>query len=510
MKCENLMMSKIENSPFAPICNELAAAFDAASTTGKIEETRELLEKAKSILNNHDKPEYAPLFYSVGTSTTILRDDLLRKSTAENPYTDSEVIKTHSLALWYFRHAEELLRQIEENEENCPYLTGIRMILYVNLGNALDFCGRKCSAMDYYCKATELHPFGMALGNIARALEHYASLEGDGGHRAVLFREAYRYYLEAERANDAYTYEEAKQGFAERRQHMEKYFGKENLSVQSELIPVEIESEAEFAYREWCLENRLFLNTLNDLPVPNEAFMLDVLQITSITTEIAQYNPPFVFEMFNQIKEEYIYARYLLFEVINPDGEVHFADKETHLEDILNYSSYSIRLEKLKTAYRTLFSIFDRTAFLLNSYLVLGIAEKKVNFDSIWDRLREKEGKNIALLALHWIHRDFKERFGDADTPHTKLIKDLRNALEHKFVSVHMFSVEKEVEIGKDYIYRISEENLIRYSMDLLKLVREAIIELTIAIRIEEGWRNTDQKKVLHMSMTEYLDEYKI
>lgn len=93
MKCENLMMSKIENSPFAPICNELAAAFDAASTTGKIEETRELLEKAKSILNNHDKPEYAPLFYSVGTSTTILRDDLLRKSTAENPYTDRILIR---------------------------------------------------------------------------------------------------------------------------------------------------------------------------------------------------------------------------------------------------------------------------------------------------------------------------------------------------------------------------------------------------------------------------------
>ena len=196
--------------------------------------------------------------------------------------------------------------------------------------------------------------------------------------------------------------------------------------------------------------------------------------------------------------------------MIKPHGEVHFADKETHLEDILNYSNYSIRLEKLKTAYRTLFSIFDRIAFLLNSYLMLGIAEKKVNFDSIWDRLREKEGKNTALSALHWIHRDYKERFGDADTPHTIIIKDLRNALEHKFVSVHMFSVEKEVEIGKDYLYRISEENLIRYSMDLLKLVREAIIELTIAIRIEEAQRNTDPKNVLHMSMTEYLDEYKI
>lgn len=65
----------------------------------------------------------------------------------------------------------------------------------------------------------------------------------------------------------------------------------------------------------------------------------------------------------------------------------------------------------------------------------------------------------------------------------------LRNALEHKFVSVHMFSTENEVKIGKDYIYRISEDNLIECTMDLLQLIREAVIELTIAIRIEEKQR---------------------
>lgn len=500
----------MKNSPFASICNELAAEFDTADITRDINKTQELLEKAKNILNDNDTPEYAPLFYSVGTSTTILRDDLLRKSTAENPYTDDEIIKTHSQALWYFRHAEELLNQIEVNKENYPYVTGIRMILYVNLGNALDFCGRKCSAMGYYSKATELHPFGMALGNIGNALEHYASLEGDEGHCAVLFRTAYKYYLEAERANDSYTYEEAKRGFSGRRKAMESHFGKENLKIQSELIPVEMESEMEGAYRKWCLANHLFLNTLNDLPELNEAFMQDILQITSITTAIEQENPPFVFEMFNQIKEEYIYARYLLYEVVNPSGKVHFADKETHLEDTLNYSSYSIRIEKLKTAYRTLYSIFDRIAFLLNAYLELGIVEQKVNFDSIWSRLKEKEAKNIALSALHWIDRDFKEKFGNAGAPHTKKIKMLRNALEHKFVSVHMFSTENEVKIGKDYIYRISEENLIECTMDLLQLIREAVIELTIAIRIEEKQRNPSEKKALQMSMMEYLDEFKI
>ena len=238
--------------------------------------------------------------------------------------------------------------------------------------------------------------------------------------------------------------------------------------------------------------------------------MQDILQITSITTTIEQEDPPFVFEMFNQIKEEYIYARYLLYEVINPIGKVHLADKETHLEDTLNYSSYSIRIEKLKTAYRTLYSIFDRIAFFLNAYLKLGVVEQKVNFDSIWSRLKEKEAKNIALSALHWIDRDFKEKFGNAGAPHTKEIKMLRNALEHKFVSVHMFSIENEVKIGKDYIYRISEESLIECTMDLLQLIREAVIELTIAIRIEEKQRNPSEKKVLQMSMMEYLDEFKI
>ena len=46
--------------------------------------------------------------------------------------------------------------------------------------------------------------------------------------------------------------------------------------------------------------------------------------------------------------------------------------------------------------------------------------------------------------------------------------------------------------------------------MYLLQLIREAVIELTIAIRIEEKQRNPSEKKVLQMSMMEYLDEFKI
>ena len=497
-------------SPFAPICNELAAKFDKADIDHDVNRTRALIDEAKTILSDHDEPAYAPLFYSVGTSTTIIRDAILKsKPSNDNPYTDSEVIKKHSEAIWYFRHAEDLVNQIEEAEDTKSHITGFKMILYVNLGNALDFCGRKCSAIDYYCKAIKVHPFGMALGNIGRCLERYADLEGDVGHRAVLFKTAYKYYLEAEQSADVYTYQEARDGFHRHREAMELRFGKDVLESPTIYDPVGTGSVEEKSYRYWCLENHLFLNTLNDLLENNPSFMTDPLHITSITTGIEQVQPPFVFEMFDQVKEEFIYARHLLYEVTHGDYEVHYADRETHLDDILNYSTYSIRLEKLKTAFRTIYSLLDRIAFLLNSYLGLGIGEKQVGFDRIWDALADKEGQNIAIGALHWINRDFKDKFGEADTPHTKKLKDLRNALEHKFVSVHMLPVENEVELGRDFIYRISEEHLISYTTNLIKIVREALIELTVAIRIEEYKRHNDNEKVAHMNVHEYLDDFK-
>lgn len=448
-------------SPFAPICNVIAKKFDDADIAGDRDQTETLIEEAKCVIQGI--PAYAPLYYSIGTSLTILRDEAIATSQAVNPYTDPTVVKIHSEALWYFRHAEELLNQIEEKEQNRPYINGVKLILYVNYGNALDVCGRKCSAISYFSKALSISPsFGLALGNIARCLEHYASLEGDLGHRAVLFKKAYGFYEQALLSSDPATYEEAKEGFRRRRDQLVNAFGEEALAELPKYNRLRVRGK-EKAYREWCLSNHLFLNTLNDLQEQDIAFVADPLHIISITTSIEQGTVPAVFEMFNQIKEEYVYARYLLYEVVNSSQEINFADKKTSLDDVLNYSSYSIRLEKLKTAYRTLYSLFDRVAFLLNDYLNIGMNERAVGFDRIFDQngMQTVEESNIAIQALHWINRDFKDKFGESDTPHTRKLKDLRNALEHKFVSLHLFSLEKEAESGSDNIYRVSEDSMI-------------------------------------------------
>ena len=112
-------------SPFAPICNELAIKFDEADIARDLERTKALIVEAKEILSNHDEPAYAPLFYSVGTSITIVRDAILKaKVSDDNPYTDPEVIETHSEAIWYFRRAEELVDQIDETVDTKPHLSG--------------------------------------------------------------------------------------------------------------------------------------------------------------------------------------------------------------------------------------------------------------------------------------------------------------------------------------------------------------------------------------------------
>ena len=69
--------------------------------------------------------------------------------------------------------------------------------------------------------------------------------------------------------------------------------------------------------------------------------------------------------MFNQIKQEYVYARYLCFNSIEVDS-VHYADENVYLIDCLDYVQYSIRVEGLKASFKTLYSLLDKVAMFIN------------------------------------------------------------------------------------------------------------------------------------------------
>jgi len=67
----------------------------------------------------------------------------------------------------------------------------------------------------------------------------------------------------------------------------------------------------------------------------------------------------------------------------------------------------------------------------------------------------------------------------------------------------------EEIKIADDNIYHVSEDQLVEYTMDLMKLVREAIIELVVAISIEERKQIANDDKVASLTMTEYEDDFK-
>lgn len=85
---------------------------------------------------------------------------------------------------------------------------------------------------------------------------------------------------------------------------------------------------------------------------------------------------------FNQMKQEYAYARHCLFQ-----GEqarsVQYADKEAALAFNCDFALYSIGLEQIKTAFRNAYSLLDKVAYFVNGYWQLGIPERSVSFRTV-------------------------------------------------------------------------------------------------------------------------------
>jgi len=196
--------------------------------------------------------------------------------------------------------------------------------------------------------------------------------------------------------------------------------------------------------------------------------------------------------MFNQIKQEYVYARYLCFNSIEIDS-VHYADENVYLIDCLDYVQYSIRVEGLKASFKTLYSLLDKVAMFINEYYSLKIKTRQVNFHSIWrsnSDLNKMLDKNIGLSSIFWIEKDFDN--GDNSltaNPNSKRLKIIRNYLEHRFtnITLNIFNGSEDNEDNNETRLYLTEFELQEFALDLLNLVREVIFSLKNAIQISEN-----------------------
>ena len=132
------------------------------------------LKIVEAFSESHSTPEYAPIFYCLGTANSTLAGHFK----AEGANQDANKYRKQSL--YYQRKALSMLEQFNDNDT-------LLLCAYTNYANDLDACGRVIEALRFYRKVISLNPrFGMAIGNYGRVLSSYANLVNDSGHYCEL------------------------------------------------------------------------------------------------------------------------------------------------------------------------------------------------------------------------------------------------------------------------------------------------------------------------------------
>lgn len=507
------MSHKKTVNPFSESSEQLAKEFDEAAMDNNVEKIKRAIQKAKVMLDKESNASKGAILYSLGTAY----GDLQRIK-----YINDETIIEKQL--YYFRKSLKFIENEElDKPQYSPYVITQKLTLYTNYANALDMCGRKIVAISYLKKALSLYEnFGMALGNLGRIYQSYGFLDFDENRQNEFHYFACKSLYEACQNTDPNTHTKAKEGFKRLLGIYSNDLIENVLGNKLVFQKYSYSNPNELAYRKWCLQNELFLNPENDLPGFELAFAGDTIQLPKMIVGV--HDKPIFHGMFGQLKQEYIYARYLYYETLSPGEEAHYADRETYIFSYTDYTQYCIRVEKLKTSYKILYGLFDKIAFFIEHYFRMGMKDRDVNFRSIWGRSaghgkKKYQFENIldpksneALLTLYWISKDFFEKFEDSPNPEMKRISEIRNALEHKYVKITASYFNSETEWEDGLALYVNEKELYSLTLELLKILREAIISLAMCVNIEEHPKRewAKDKVILPMSLLEFKDEWKV
>lgn len=464
---------------------KLAINIDRASDQSDVDALRHAIEECADTLKSANSDQRVKIHYYQANAHQEL----------SRIYCQDEGYK------WQWEQAETnlgilaLRRAINEptfREENLVRQCQIR----TNLANALSHVGRPVEAIEHWTAVLAEHSrFAMALGNRARGLEHYARSLYDPGHKRILIAEAHTGYRAAV-APDAFWDSGLRADVADQYARSADALARAaNIaSIKAKFDPNKGnlgDTKEERRYRRWALDQRLFLNPLNDAGAwPIAAH--DCFHLPSHTYAIDE-EPRFV-QFYDLLKSELVGARVLYFEALTSQ-EVPFSDKGVLHFDSFDSARYGIRLEKLKASYRVAYSLFDKMALFINDYFRLQQQVQEVSFRRIFYERPKKAAprvlaatfsgrKNWPLRGLFSLSKDiFDPDFKETAAPDSQMLDNLRNAAEHRFLSLHEYLLEDRT-IGAHFKVTISafEDKTLR----ILKLARAALIYLSLAVRQEE------------------------
>ena len=245
---------------------------------------------------------------------------------------------------------------------------------------------------------------------------------------------------------------------------------------------ISYEGSEEGRYNKWVNDHWLRLNSYNDINPYSLMSQEDSLYFNAVFSpkDDAKFGYR-MFSLLNEIKQEYVSARYMLYQYFTSSGSSHFSDKNVWLADNGDYSNYSFHIEVAKSAFRALYSILDKIAYSLNEYLGIGLNPNSVSFKDIWYSDKKKRTirteitrleSNYSLAGLLFIRNDIyggDEHF--LQNEGTIRLKAVRNAMEHRSIAI----VDDGVFDENGLLLKISRADFEEIAMSLIRTVRQAI-----------------------------------
>jgi hypothetical protein len=228
------------------------------------------------------------------------------------------------------------------------------------------------------------------------------------------------------------------------------------------------------------------------------------------------------------MKQEFVSARWLYYEGTHSD-DVHHSDRGVLLYNTLDYPIYSLAIEKVKAAFRSAYSLFDKIGLFLDCYMKLGIKPEQITFRKIWQgkeiagkrtvRSEFERSKNWPLRGLFWLSKDlFEMDFRDVMEPDARALHEMRNRLEHRYLKVHdlLFESLRERDLASGpwndrLAFSVQRRDFEAKALRLLKLARAALIYVSLGMHAEEKRRRAQEgdKTIMPMHLDTWDDDWK-
>jgi tetratricopeptide (TPR) repeat protein len=441
-------------------------------------------------------------------SETLLLDTLAEDRTANQYYNTANgyltlaefnftaslqagcIDKSYRKAKGYFEQAIAILKSQGPKSDPC-----LCQQVLVNYANCLNFVAyRKIEAITFYEQALSINPqMAMALANKAEALYELAWLTHGYRHRFVL--EAQHLFDQALEQDLSFH---ARQHFEAQRTTVQRFIDAHKEIEPEDIAVSEPISEFHHFLSNFCLKHQLFLTPTSILGDTTSSVAGDPMFISRMITTIDDYDK---FERYitflNEIKLDYVLARYQLVQSQFKSEFIDAANEDVETYHTLDYALYSVYIQMLKTSLRLATDILDKVAFFVYDYYsVKDLDQRSVDFKTLWSpkktplKLRSPlAGKqNPFLFALLDLSLDLREN-GPLDW-----IYDRRNALTHRFLVVHDMLRTKHQQ--NPDIPRIELDALLQEAINTMQVARLAVMYLVMLVDYEEGLNRAEERYV--------------